>query len=76
MNPPHRKENVMTYEEYLTRALTRRELNPHERLGQVYFNVLDTVRPDLGDQVRATPNDPFYRDEIVPAFLNWARMNW
>jgi len=76
LNPPPRKENVMTYEEYLTRALTRRELNPTERLGQVYYNVLADVRPDLGDEVRGTSHDPFYKDEVVPAFLDWARFNW
>lgn len=66
----------MLYEEYLSRALSRRALNPTERLGQAYFNVLDDVRPDLADQIRATQLDPFYNDGLFRAFLEWVQANW
>lgn len=66
----------MTYEEYLSRALSRRVLNPTERLGQAYFNVLYAVRPDLADRLIGDPMDPFYNDAKVPAFLEWVQFNW
>lgn len=34
------------------------------RLGQMYFNALQMVRPDIANQIRATRLDPFHRDEI------------
>jgi hypothetical protein len=69
-------EIVMTFQEYLSRALSRRLLSPTERLGQAYMNVLETVRPDLGNQIRGSVRDPFYNDDFFPAFMVWVEDNW
>ncbi len=37
---------------------------PHLRIGQVYFNLLDEVRPDLAEKLRGSPHDPFNATEI------------
>lgn len=38
--------------------------HPHLRLGQVYFNLLHDLRPDLANKLRGSLHDPFYKDEI------------
>ncbi len=38
------------------------------RYGQYYFNALHNVHPDLANKIRTTPADPFYNDDILPAF--------
>lgn len=37
------------------------------RLGQMYFNALNIVRPDIANVLRGSKYDPFYRMEIEPA---------
>lgn len=34
-----------------------------QRYGQALFNLLSVVRPGLAEAIRATPLDPFYREE-------------
>ena len=46
------------------------------RKGQTCFNMLFYTRPDLSEKIRTTKLDPFYSDEKVPAFLEWAEENW
>jgi hypothetical protein len=33
---------------------------PNLRFGQVYFNLLNDLRPDLADELRGTELDPYY----------------
>lgn len=48
------------------------------RWGQCLFNGLVHFRPDLSEQIRATPLDPFYKekDEIKPELWNFLYANW
>lgn len=47
------------------------------RLGQTYFNVLDTHRPDLARKVRGSYGlDPYYHDSQILAFLEFVEANW
>jgi hypothetical protein len=41
-----------------------------QRAGQATFNALAQLAPVIAEEVRATPLDPFHRDERLPAF--WA----
>ena len=51
--------------------------NPRWRRGQTYFNALWELRPDLSEQIRGKYElDPFHRDELLPAFLEFVRANW
>lgn len=34
------------------------------RLGQVYLDILDELRPDLANKLRGSLHDPFYKNEI------------
>lgn len=33
---------------------------PNLRFGQVYFNLLEDLRPDLADEIRGSELDPFF----------------
>lgn len=67
-------EAAMTYAEFLTRAC-----NPEDRRqrpGQWAFNVLHSTRPDLSEQIRSGPLDPFYRNDRLPDFFQFVEENW
>lgn len=40
------------------------------RKGQVLFNKLHEINPELANSLRGSVVDPFYRDERIPAFLS------
>ena len=50
------------------------------RYGQIMFNYLCIVRPDLGEKVRAQDHDPFYcsspADPRFDAFVEFIETNW
>lgn len=50
--------------------------HPDERLGQNLFNTLHFFRPDLGEKLRCTTIDPFYRDENYDKAVEWISENW
>ena len=56
---------------FFTSVLRAENEHPSWRLGQTYFNVLHTLRPDLANKIRATYLDPFYINSAIPAFLKW-----
>lgn len=53
----------MLYEELLQKAKATAKRN-HWRLGQALFNDLFALHPLIANEIRATPLDPFYSDEI------------
>jgi hypothetical protein len=51
----------------------------HCRLGQVAFNYLSQVRPELSKRVRGTPCDPYYvvgDGEDWQRFCDFIFINW
>lgn len=49
---------------------------PHIRLGQHFYNYLRFVRPDLSDGIVGTPLDPFYKEDVPAATLDFVEQNW
>lgn len=51
-----------------------------QRCGQIAFNLLSDVRPDLSEQIRGTDRDPFHSDEAVDMrfvrFVDFIHDNW
>lgn len=41
------------------------------RRGQLAFNLLHVVRPDLANRIRGTLRDPYYHDERLLIFWTW-----
>lgn len=72
----------MTYDTYLQQVMSKSEKPYYLRLGQYAFNLLVDERPDLSEQVRATPLDPFFvdsldeRDGVLRKFLAFVGENW
>lgn len=62
-----------TLAELVTNLAARlREQHPDWREGQLHFNALRRVAPDVAGHVTATDADPFYLDARLPAF--WAAL--
>lgn len=61
-------------------SVKSRQTKFRERYGQAAFNHLVRVRPDLAEQVRATPKDPFYitdtKSQRWESFLAFLTENW
>lgn len=64
----------MTLAEYLSRV----QHPVHgQRRGQYAWNLLADKRPELTKELfRRYDLDPFYDDELFPAFLAWVEEHW
>lgn len=70
------KANPVTFSQYLRLVALAKEDNPSLRNGQVYFNVLNNVRPDLANRIRSTLIDPYYEDCNLAQFLVFVSKEW
>lgn len=66
----------MTFNKYLEVVGQTHREKPEWRVGQAAFNVLMFNRPDLSEQIRATPLDPFNDKHLSMAFVDWVERNW
>lgn len=39
------------------------------RSGQLVFNALFEVAPEIANTIRGSKDDPFYNNDIIPAFM-------
>jgi len=60
------------YDKFKIKAFENERLHLEWRKGQNFFNTLSDEYPELAEEVRGTPLDPFYKfdDELAP-FLHW-----
>lgn len=65
-----------TYAEFEVLAAKWRAWHENEREGQAWFNCLSRLHPALAEEIRATPIDPFHRDEALPAARAFVEHNW
>lgn len=57
----------MSYEQFMELVRERHAAEGGEwRFGQAYFNVLCEVAPKIAEQIRSTPQDPFFREKVAP----------
>jgi len=72
-----RVPKVTLYKFYMD-SLKEVEENKHLRLGQVLFNKLYEIRPDLSEKIRATNIDPFYctSENDITEFIEFLETNW
>lgn len=47
-----------------------------QRLGQVYFNLLHKVRPDIANRLRGSLIDPFYREKLSTETEEFVIAGW
>jgi hypothetical protein len=66
----------MNYYSFKLRAQQEWAEAPNLRLGQVYFNLLADLRPDLASELRGSPHDPYFRNEIPQTTEDFVLKEW
>lgn len=68
----------VSFAEYLQTVQRHQAANQNKvlRNGQIYFNVLCDIHPSLAESIRAGDIDPFYRDDLIPAFIEHLSKEW
>lgn len=67
----------MTFEQYVAYAEEYyRENVRHQRKGQAYMNCLFAANERLYRDLTGTSLDPFYNDDILYEFADYALENW
>lgn len=68
----------MTFREYIDAANRYYVQNvPYgQRYGQALMNFLYLVSPEKYELVTGKDIDPFYRDELIPEFINFLSDTW
>lgn len=46
------------------------------RYGQIYFNTLADIQPEIASWLRGSLNDPFYRDSVPPHVHKLVEADW
>lgn len=69
----------MTYDEFHSQVVTAHATQPVKgdlRLGQVYFNMLCELRPDISEVLRGSMLDPFFKERITQVTSDFVRERW
>ena len=68
----------LEFDEMATKAcdeevlVTRSDL----RVGQIYFNKLYDVRPDVANRLRGSKIDPFFKNYVIDTVKQFVKDNW
>lgn len=70
----------MTYHEFLSDVLKaydkQKKGGGDLRLGQMYFNALVQVRPDIAEVLRGSMLDPFFKDRVAAVVSDFVLERW
>lgn len=69
----------MSYDDFterLNRLWENEIIQISQRFGQLFFNLLNEVRPDIADKIRATDLDPFFSDEVQLETIEEVKNSW
>lgn len=69
----------MSYDDFterLNRLWENEIIQISQRFGQLFFNLLNEVRPDIADKIRATDLDPFFSDEVQLETIQEVKNSW
>lgn len=64
------------FTERLNRLWENEIVQISQRFGQLFFNLLNEVRPDIADKIRATDLDPFFSDEVQLETIEFVKNYW
>jgi hypothetical protein len=71
---------TMSIFEFFSEIDERYDTSDNLRYGQIAFNYLSEVRPELAEKVRGTSKDPFYIEDIKhpnwKRFIDFIEKNW
>lgn len=70
----------MTFDRFMVEVFARTKASNHLRLGQVFYNYLYDIKPNLALEIVGTDKDPFYVDtrhqpRFIKAF-SFVRQHW
>lgn len=66
----------MTYDEFLDHVTDTWSCSINLRLGQVFFNELCKLRPDISEVLRGSMLDPFFKERITQVTSDFVRNRW
>lgn len=69
----------MTYNEFHAQvelAYNTQQFPGEMRLGQIYFNKLHSLRPDISKELRGSMIDPFFKERITQVVHNFVSERW
>lgn len=69
----------MTYDQFNSEVVKIHATQPVKgnlRLGQIYFNMLCDLRPDISEQLRGSMIDPFFKERITQVVHDFVRERW
>lgn len=75
--PPN--DQPITYDEFHHKVVMVYASQPVKgdlRLGQVYFNMLCELRPDISEVLRGSMIDPFFKERITQVVHNFVSERW
>jgi len=61
---------VPNKEDFIKHIHNKKSTTPHLRLGQIAFNEIYDLLPDVACKLRATEYDPFYNDDRTNMFID------
>lgn len=66
----------MTYDQFLEQVNLAHETQSEQRLGQIYFNLLSQVRPQIAEELRGSMLDPFFKHRITQVTNDFVSQRW
>lgn len=69
-------QRAQQYADFFAKVCDYAFANPHIRIGQAYFNMLEDVNPELANGLRGTDLDPFYRESVSEETHTYVQYNW
>jgi len=64
---------MITFKQYLQKVYENIAISEHQRYGQILFNTLFELEPNLAKDIASTNWDPYYSDdpEVHTKFILW-----
>lgn len=69
----------ISYDKFLADVYHLHETQPNKgdlRLGQIYFNLLCSIRPAIAEELRGSMLDPFYKERITNVLSEFVKERW
>ena len=60
----------MTKQEFYTKMASIKKTNPHLRWGQIAFNLMYEINPEVANKYRGSDIDPFHKDIFRDIFID------
>ncbi len=69
----------MTFDQFIDHVDTlyqTQDVSGDLRIGQIFFNELLVIKPELAEKIRGSMLDPFFKHRITQVTQDFVRANW